>query len=99
LGTVPNDRHARHKAGHDDEGIHNSAFEARTPRLRAGDSIRHCMTENRALVDKSGANDADDPFASFPERSNKIDEEGLLQPLTLISSWPGLSRPSTSPSM
>ncbi len=44
-------------------------------RLKPGDTLRYRMTDERVLLDKAPANEADDPFATFSEWSNEADEK------------------------
>ena len=43
--------------------------------LKPGDTLRYRVTNAGILLDKAPASDADDPFATFSEWSNKADEK------------------------
>jgi antitoxin PrlF len=43
--------------------------------LKPGDTLRYRVTENGVMLDKTPANEADDPFASFSEWSSNADEK------------------------
>jgi len=43
--------------------------------LKAGDTLRYRVTDQGVLLDKAPANQPDDPFATFSEWSNEIDEK------------------------
>jgi antitoxin PrlF len=43
--------------------------------LKPGDTLRHRVTEDGVLLDKTPSNEADDPFAAFSEWSSEADEE------------------------
>jgi antitoxin PrlF len=43
--------------------------------LKPGDTLRYRVTDEGVLLDKAPANEADDPFATFSEWSNKADEK------------------------
>ncbi|MGD0420983.1 MAG: hypothetical protein ABSA68_15605 [Xanthobacteraceae bacterium] len=60
-------------------------------RLKPGDRLRYCMTEEGVMLDKAPVNEADDPFATFSEWSNEADEKAYERPLTT-----GISRHSMS---
>jgi antitoxin PrlF len=43
--------------------------------LKPGDTLRYRVTEDGVLLDKTAANEADDPFAAFSEWSSEADEK------------------------
>lgn len=45
------------------------------PGLTSDDKLRYRMTEGGVLLDKTPANETNDPFAAFSERSNETDEK------------------------
>jgi hypothetical protein len=50
---------ARHKAGHDHQE------NGKRVRLKLSDKLRYRLTENSVLLDKTTANEANDPFANL----------------------------------
>ena len=43
--------------------------------LKPGDTLRYRLTGDGVLLDKAPAAEADDPFATFSEWSNEVDEK------------------------
>ena len=43
--------------------------------LKPGDTLRYRVTDDGVLLDKSPANEADNPFAAFSEWSSEADEK------------------------
>ena len=43
--------------------------------LKPGDTLRDRITDEGVVLDKTPANEADDPFATFSEWSNEADEK------------------------